>query len=140
MIGDLRFKPSIPNQPWDGILDATEFGPICPQNVAPMFKFPPMPQSEPDCLTLNIWTPATDDQQRPVMVYIHGGGFRFGSGRDYYARARITVSKLRGRHHDAILPKMGIYRRRIAATQLSMECIYPYFKFGYPIGYMTLQC
>jgi para-nitrobenzyl esterase len=43
-----------------------------------------MPQSEPDCLTLNIWTPAADDQNRPVMVYIHGGGFRFGSGRDYY--------------------------------------------------------
>jgi para-nitrobenzyl esterase len=84
MIGDLRFKPPIPNQPWSGILDATEFGPICPQNVAPMFKFPPMPQSEPDCLTLNIWTPAADDQHRPVMAYIHGGGFRFGSGRDYY--------------------------------------------------------
>lgn len=84
MIGDLRFTPPVPNKPWLGILDATEFGPICPQNIAPMYRFPPMPQSEPDCLTLNIWTPAADDHQRPVMVYIHGGGFRFGSGRDYY--------------------------------------------------------
>lgn len=90
MIGNLRFKPPIPNTPWPGILDATEFGPICPQTIAPMFKFPPMPQSEPDCLTLNIWTPAADDQPRPVMVYIHGGGFRFGSGRDYYGNHLAT--------------------------------------------------
>ncbi|MHA1729730.1 MAG: carboxylesterase/lipase family protein [Promethearchaeota archaeon] len=83
MIGELRFKPPVSKKPWPGVLEATEFGPICPQVIPPMLLLPPSPQSEPDCLTLNIWTPSTDDQKRPVMVWIHGGGFSSGSGRAY---------------------------------------------------------
>jgi para-nitrobenzyl esterase len=44
-----------------------------------------------DCLTLNVWTPASDDQRRPVMVYIHGGAFIIGSGRwGWYEGCRLV--------------------------------------------------
>jgi len=83
VVGDLRFKPPVPAKRFPGVFLATEFGPICPQDIPPVSLNPPNPQSEPDCLNLNIWTPSTDRDKRPVMVWIHGGGFRTGSGRIY---------------------------------------------------------
>src|SRR2546430_3183207 len=81
-VGDLRFRPPQPVQPWSGVLDATHFGPMAPQNqgaMERMFGAPPRPMDE-DCLTLNVWTPACDDGKRPVMVWIHGGDFLYGTG------------------------------------------------------------
>ena len=85
VVGDLRFKPSVPAKRFPGVFLATEYGPICPQQIAGSKELqnPPNPQSEPDCLNLNIWTPSTDQDKRPVMVWIHGGGLRGGSGRIY---------------------------------------------------------
>ena len=80
-IGDLRFRPSLPKAPWRDILDCTRFGPIAPQRTdAFLGSDPDSKQSEKDCLSLNVWTPATDDKRRPVLFWIHGGGFSFGSG------------------------------------------------------------
>ena len=83
LVGDLRFKPPIPATRFPGVFYATEFGPVCPQMIPPVLLFPQNPQSEPDCLNLNIWTPSPDQNKRPVMVWIHGGGFNTGSGRIY---------------------------------------------------------
>lgn len=83
IVGDLRFKPSVPAKRFQGVFLATEFGPICPQVISPKLISPPNPQSEPDCLNLNIWTPATDRDKRPVMVWIHGGGLRSHEARPY---------------------------------------------------------
>ncbi|MFX0140346.1 MAG: carboxylesterase/lipase family protein [Candidatus Hodarchaeota archaeon] len=83
VMGDLRFKPPVPAKRFPGVFLATEYGPECPQEISPKLLNPPNPQSEPDCLNLNIWTPSTDLDKRPVMVWIHGGGFRTGSGRIY---------------------------------------------------------
>ena len=85
-VGELRWRRPQPPEPWDGVRDALEFGPISIQ--------PPRPAAGPfarimghsqermseDCLYLNIWTPGLDDGQRPVMVWIHGGGLSSGSG------------------------------------------------------------
>jgi len=83
VVGDLRFRPPVPKKHFPGVFLATEFGPVCPQEISPKMLNLPNPQSEPDCLNLNIWTPSADLDKRPVMVWIHGGGFRTGSGRIY---------------------------------------------------------
>ena len=79
-VGELRFKPSIRKNPWSGILDCTKFGPVVPQRDAFFTPKPPPLQDEEKCLTLNVWTPGMDDAKRPVLFWIHGGGFSFGSG------------------------------------------------------------
>jgi para-nitrobenzyl esterase len=77
-IGSLRFCPPQEPELWEGVRDATQFGPIALQPPAPK-GFPIEPQSE-DCLYLNIWSRNADDKLRPVMVWIHGGGYISGSG------------------------------------------------------------
>ena len=77
----LRFKPPTPPKPWKDTLNATEFSTISPQPVsqAEWLFGPPLEQSEEKSLTLNIWTPNIDKEKRPVMFWIHGGNYNFGS-------------------------------------------------------------
>ena len=82
-VGLLRFRPPQPAAPWTGTRDAAQYGPVAPQTASPMeamFGGPQPQQSEADCLTLNVFTPAPDGARRPVMVWIHGGAFVTGSG------------------------------------------------------------
>ncbi len=81
--GSRRFRPPEPATPWSGTRDATHFSAVAPQTPSPMeqlFGGPTPEQSEADCLTLNIFTPAPDGARRPVMVWIHGGAFVTGTG------------------------------------------------------------
>jgi para-nitrobenzyl esterase len=74
--GAKRWTAPQPVHGWTDVRDARAFGPVCMQVPTPAT---PRAMSE-DCLTLNVWTPALDGAQRPVMVWIHGGAFRQGSG------------------------------------------------------------
>jgi len=95
--GENRFMPPQKPEPWGGVLDALEFGNSSPQTDPRAGKDPlagsvlsnmltgsgrrePPPESE-DCLFLNVWTPGINDgKKRPVMFWLHGGGFQAGSG------------------------------------------------------------
>ncbi|MCP3818490.1 carboxylesterase family protein [Streptomyces sp. A3M-1-3] len=83
-VGALRWRPAQPHPGWSGTRDATVDGPSAPQMFMeggdPVLGGHGSPPFDDDCLTLNVWTPSADDAGRPVMVWIHGGGFVSGSG------------------------------------------------------------
>ncbi len=75
--GKNRFMPPVRKAPWTGTRDAMSFGPSSPQPDIPAGS----PGNGEGCLVLNVFTPAVgDNRKRPVMVWLHGGGFRNGSG------------------------------------------------------------
>ena len=82
-IGELRFKHAVPPKSWGTVLNTMEFGPNSPQPPTAensRFLFGDVREySEAECLTLNIWTPATDNKKRHVLFWIHGGNFIYGS-------------------------------------------------------------
>ncbi len=78
-LGELRLRPPEPPQPWRGIRDAAACG---SRSLQPPGQFPdPGPPSEEDCLYLNVTAPA-GAQGRPVLFWVHGGGYETGSGTD----------------------------------------------------------
>lgn len=82
-VGDLRWKAPQPAPDWSGTKQATEFGPVCMQEPYPQTSvyYSPLGKTSEDCLYLNVWTAAKSaGDKRPVMVWIHGGGYTRGTG------------------------------------------------------------
>lgn len=117
-VGERRWLPAVAKSKEHGVLNATRFGPSCPQwetdvNVAPNVytvdvpNFTPTPldyQSE-DCLSLNVWTPwhgtnATNGgatEPLPVLLWVYGGGYGTGGGNVPYQNPALWVEKS-GKH------------------------------------------
>ena len=108
-VGDLRWRPPQPVEPWSGVREATKFSSMAVQRMVDLevfvsnvisgqgwgrlrtafltwlFKLVPLPSQSEDCLYLNVRTPdLSSDANLPVMVWIHGGDHQDGSGSDVY--------------------------------------------------------
>lgn len=85
-VGELRWRDPVPPAPWRGVRDATRPGPVCAQHAGEL----PSPSTNEDCLYLNVTAPAgRSGPPKPVIVWVHGGGFYMGVGSNYDARRMV---------------------------------------------------
>ena len=94
-----RFHLPVPVEPWEGVKPALAYSPVCPEVNSPLPGDEPyvphfyFPQSE-DCLSLNIWTQSLDkNHKRPVMVWLHGGGWFSGSSVEIFSYDGENLSR-----------------------------------------------
>lgn len=100
--GENRFMPPQKPKAWEGVRDSLVYGPICPQRPNSgwaqqeygfLYQWIDGFQDE-DCLRLNVWTPALDGKRRPVMFWLHGGGFFSGSSQEHPSYDGENLAKL----------------------------------------------
>ncbi|WP_328558524.1 carboxylesterase/lipase family protein [Streptomyces coelicoflavus] len=100
--GANRFREPRPAPVWAGVRECGSFGPIAPQS-AELPGAPVWSPGDEDILTVNVWTPAPDGDRLPVLVWIHGGAYTFGSSAQpdfdgtVLARAGLVVVTLNHR-------------------------------------------
>jgi para-nitrobenzyl esterase len=115
--GENRFMPPVKPEPWPGVRNCLSYGHSCPEaglvriendkgrrntdeDAFLLYRTNGWTRGE-DCLRLNVWTPssASSGGKRPVMVYMHGGGYTGGSGNDLLSYDGENLA----RHHDAVV-------------------------------------
>ena len=119
--GENRFMPPQKPESWEGIRPAMFYGNDAPQNMADKWKNNSSTFTDhwnyydvsEDCLNLNVWTPAPDGKKRPVLVWMHGGGFSAGFLR-------------RQQHRTGRLPRCEprpCGRHRVREREPSAQCL-----------------
>src|ERR1700694_5936532 len=96
-VGGLRWRAPQPIVPWEGVRKADQFSSTCMQPERPKDSVysPGYEPTSEDCLYLNVWTPAKSAKDRlPVMVWVHGGGFRFVSGSEKFFNGERLASSI----------------------------------------------
>ena len=96
-----RYEEPHAPKTWQGIRSSRSYGPCCPQEFRSTWLMDNAAYSSrwddgypgEDCQRVNIWTPGLDGKKRPVMVWIHGGGFSTGSGQEQPAYDGNSLSK-----------------------------------------------
>ncbi|HEX4587318.1 MAG TPA: carboxylesterase/lipase family protein [Mycobacterium sp.] len=92
--GDLRWRAPQPPEPWTEVADGSCFGPVCPQPVEPRIPIDLGAPQGDDCLTLNIWASSdiAGGDNKPVMVWIHGGAYVLGSANQPLYNGRVLAA------------------------------------------------
>lgn len=133
-----RFMPAEDVQPWDGVLFANAYGPISPQPVSiggtgtswdePRRVF----QTSESPLNLNIWTTGIDDGKRPVMVWLHGGGFSTGSAQELAVYDGANLS----RKGDVVV--VSVNHRLNVLAHLDLSAYGDEYRYSANIGIVDL--
>jgi para-nitrobenzyl esterase len=86
-----RFMPPQDPEAWDGVLECIDFGPVAKQIVP---WYPDSMQNEKELFSLNVWTQGLNDgKKRPVMLWLHGGGFHVGASNDPMTYGKALAKK-----------------------------------------------
>lgn len=93
-VDEHRFRPPRPHPGWFGVRDTRAVGPMAAQHLHAPTR---VPMSE-DCLYLNVYSPALDGERRPVLVWVHGGGFLSGAASDV-----VYDGTLHARERDVVI-------------------------------------
>jgi para-nitrobenzyl esterase len=131
--GKNRFMPPTKPTPWTGTRDALAYGPTAPQSLR---NGPPragLPVEGEDCLVLNVFTPGVgDNRKRPVMVWLHGGGFSTGSGSSpLYDGANLAHT------HDVVLVSIN-HRLNVFGFTYLAEAAGPEFALSGEVGMLDV--
>lgn len=146
--GANRFMPPKPAKPWTGVRSSRQYGPIAPQlqrnlsgkndEEAFMFAWDDAITREyqagtnEDCLRLNIWTQGIDTKKRPVMVWLHGGGYANGSGNEQLAYDGESIA----RRGDVVL--VSINHRLNVLGYLDLSAYGDEYKHSANVGMMDI--
>ena len=130
--GKNRFMPPTKSEKWTGVRDALQYGHTTPQISANPPR-PGAPEQGEDCLVLNVFTPALGGAgKRPVMVWLHGGGFASGSGS---GQGYDGVNH--AHNHDVVLVSINHRLNVLGATYLG-EAAGPEFAASGAVGIMDI--
>jgi para-nitrobenzyl esterase len=129
--GTARFQPPAPPKPWAGVRDSMQYGPVCPQwvrnyaDISAYFWEHDFGRMDEDCLRVNVWTPGVNDHgKRPVMFWLHEGGFYRGSahelkaihGRNLARRGDVVVVSINHRLNGLGVLNLADYGERYASS------------------------
>lgn len=124
--GKNRFMPPVKPPKWTGVRDALQYGHTAPQTDAVQ---PGAPEHGEDCLVLNVFTPELKaGSKRPVMFWIHGGGFKHGSG-----SSKNNDGVNLAHYHDVVLVSINHRLNVFGATDLA-EAAGPQFATSGTVG------
>ncbi|MFB9134491.1 carboxylesterase/lipase family protein [Vibrio olivae] len=126
-----RFMPAEKVKHWEGVRNATEYGPVSPQSQ--LTGFPEAPGSKDNnSQNLNIWTPGIDGEKRAVMVWLHGGGFSSGSAQEVPAYNGENLS----RKGDVVV--VSVNHRLNVVGHLDLSAYGDEYKYSANIGELDI--
>ena len=127
-----RFVPADEVTPWEGIFEADSYGKISYQGASLGMSAQNGADNDNNCQNLNIWTPGTDDAKRPVMVWLHGGGFFSGS-----ANESMYDGENLSRNEDVVV--VSVNHRLNAFGHLDLSAYDDKYQYSANVGIIDIQ-